>query len=568
MKKNFILQNLCLLFCHTVLGASAAFDDSSKGLIPEIQVESRRQESIRDLFSKFLYTEDQPSEYYHNWSEEWALYRNFHPCNHDLFYQGNLERLTPYVNDIKAFIRSHGDDIHPNMAQAKSIILFDLDRHIEKNDLSADLLLYTLFRFEAAFSNFEDYQDEVESFFDEYDRHPINSLVFLYRERKWENEQDLMGHLERSAGFYRYDFHQYRTNYENLHPSIANKGRCIEERIELNLPTPTLIMVLGQSYLGIRTLIDHNLNDRFPVAFPSIKSRRNFIRSHGVDMSVFGFAYHDVIHHNYNGHRIRLYQYAVHMIEQILEHVSYSLSEIQIDSLIDHAVNKVTHHHGLLQNYIKNFLIWIDNHYFQNIQIFPEQREQLMSDYLKIIGGAFLHIHETTFEDGSHYWCSTLEETLNQMRQKSLSWMEKNNHEFTGEETDEEIIAILKKEYNITSCEIQKNRNRIKVKIVDDNDKGCFATFYTLYRHHQNALNEIAFLDHTGGYMPGVFDETDSFQAQKDEIDHINAQLCHRLNSFFDALFRYGNEVHTDGGTCMQHYTRSLQDILNKSFQL
>lgn len=109
------------------------------------------------------------------------------------------------------------------------------------------------------------------------------------------------GLLEKEAWKHSFTSYISLDGYENkgfelpdIHWSSKIKTPMIDllaDRTRKLLPSPLLYPLLGEGKFGLSLMVESNLDDVYPVCFPTVTNK-----GHGVDFSQYGFSIHDMLH--------------------------------------------------------------------------------------------------------------------------------------------------------------------------------------------------------------------------------------------------------------------------------
>jgi hypothetical protein len=212
----------------------------------------------------------------------------------DAFYAFNNPAMYPIAQKLSDYLTDYALKF-PHHQPTKRF-LWELDFHIEGQDISPLWLLGMHLRFAASVSTITEDEKDLLSHV------PFPNLYFgLIEKDAWRNSHSSYVSISEynNEGLELSDEH-VRTNIQTAVLTY------IEDTIERLLPPQILYPMLGQNKLGISFMVKCYLDDNFPVVFPNQP-----VNGHGIKFSQFGFPIHDMLHQKVDRRHYELISHVV-----------------------------------------------------------------------------------------------------------------------------------------------------------------------------------------------------------------------------------------------------------------
>ncbi|WP_010298492.1 hypothetical protein [Candidatus Odyssella thessalonicensis] len=488
--------------------------------------------------------------------------------------------LTPYAEKIIAYL-SELD------FSGKTIIISDLKRYIETQQVSIHALLITLLRAQASMSE----KTEEESDLYCHLPRPAEELIdgILINEA-WRSD------IQAYAQIDKFHYPTPKKSFDDLYIDVINSNFDYEvyqdlyNALEAALPQQIYFTVLGINYFGLHYMIESLLADRFLIAIPKPNQSRS---AHGVNMSPLGFTVHDYLHYKIDYRRRALHQYAIELLNKADE------NGIDYEKAIPIIATRVAHHYQILNSSLAALLSSIDSQAVSD-KISKE-------DYRTLLSGFFWILHETPTAFMDTFKHVRFEDILDHIKNQSHSnldshsaWenpfdlLETSPIDGTTVLTDAMIIEKISgnleesEEYltnyayvypdnidKIKHGKVIRSKRFIDVILTLKTGKKIYYSIPTLYHKYTNALSNLKSLKWAGeewSAPPLPVEPIHAREIALETIAIINTKLKENVESFFGtsliALPEYGHPTfgkigdwyHTQYTSMLNNYEKALKE--------
>lgn len=488
--------------------------------------------------------------------------------------------LIPYAEKIIAYLSEFD-------FPGKIIIISDLKRYIETQQVSTHALLIALLRAQASMSE----KTEQESDLYRHLPRPAEELIDgVLMNEAWKSDLQAYAQIDK---FYsptpKKSFDDFYIDPINLNLDYEVYQE-LQNALEVALPQQIYFTVLGINYFGLHYMIESLLADRFPIAIPKPNQSRS---AHGINMSPLGFTVHDYLHYKIDYRRRTLHHYAIELLNKAGE------NGVDYEKAIPIIVTRVAHHYQILNSSLAALIDSVDS------QAASDKISK--SDYRALLSGFFWILHETPTAFMDTFKHARFADILDHIKNQSHSnldshsaWenpfdlLETSPIDGTSVLTDAMIIEKISrnleesKEYltnyayvypdkidKIKHGKVIRSKRFIDVILTLKTGKKLYYSIPTLYHKYTNALSNLKSLKWAGEEWSAPSLPAEPIHAREIAIETIaiiNTKLKENVESFLEATLialpqyehpafgKIGDWYHTQYTAMVNNYEKALKE--------